>query len=267
MRLWFELNWFSKFVLLVEYDGTEYHGFQWQPGCPTIQDELEQAIRRLCGDSSRVVGASRTDAGVHAKGQVVSFWARSRLDTVTLVRALNHHLPGDIAVKAAYRASDDFSVRGHAVSREYRYHILNRNTRSPLYRRFSLFVPRILDIDRMNEACRLIQGEHDFASFASAFDGSKSTVRSVREAVVERKREFAVFRMVADSFLPHQVRSTIGLLIRMGLGKTGIEEFGDIMERKVLGLAGPVAPAYGLFLMNVNYAEPLGSCAPSDRSE
>jgi tRNA pseudouridine38-40 synthase len=259
MRLWFKLNWLSKFILLIEYDGTQYHGFQWQVGLPTIQNELEQALRRFCGQSSRVVAASRTDAGVHAKGQVVSFWAKSTLDTMTLVRALNYYLPGDIAVKAAYRSSEDFNVQRDATSREYSYYILNSNTRSPFSRRFVLFVPRMLDIQAMNEACQLIRGEHDFASFVSSLNGSRSTLRSVYEAGIEKKGVFIVFRVVANSFLPHQVRSTVGLLIRLGLGKIGIEDFRDIMEARSLGLAGPLSPACGLCLEMVNYPKPLGS--------
>jgi len=258
-HLWFKLNWLSKFILLVEYDGTQYHGFQWQLGLPTIQNELEQAIRRFCGQSSRVMAASRTDAGVHARGQVVSFWAKSTVSTMTLVRALNYYLPGDIAVKAAYRASDDFNVRRDALSREYHYYILNSDTRSPLSQRFALFVPKMLDVEAMDEACQLIQGEHDFASFASSWDGSKSTLRNVYEAGIEKKGDFTVFRIVANSFLPHQVRSTVGLLIRLGLGKLGIEGFRDIMEARILGLAGPLSPPCGLCLEKVNYPEPLGS--------
>jgi tRNA pseudouridine38-40 synthase len=259
VRLWFKLNWLSKFILLIEYDGTQYYGFQWQVDLPTIQNELEQAIKQFCGQSSRVMAASRTDAGVHAKGQVVSFWAKSTLDTMTLVRALNYYLPGDIAVKAAYRAGDDFNVRRDALSREYRYYILNSNTRSPLSRRFALFVPKMLDIQPMNEACQLIQGEHDFVSFASSLDGNKSTLRNVYEAGIETKGDFTVFCIVANSFLPHQVRSTVGLLIRLGLGKIGIADFRDIMEARSLGLAGPLSPACGLCLEKVNYPEPLGS--------
>jgi len=205
------------------------------------------------------MAASRTDAGVHAKGQVVSFWAKSTLDTMTLVRALNYYLPKDIAVKAAYRASDDFNVRGDALSREYHYYILNSNTRSPFSQRFALFVPKMLDVEVMNEACQLIQGEHDFASFASSLDGSKSTLRNVYEAEVEEKGDFTVFCIVANSFLPHQVRSTVGLLIRLGLGKIGIEGFRDIMEARSLGLAGPLSPPCGLCLKRVNYPKPLGS--------
>jgi tRNA pseudouridine38-40 synthase len=259
VRLWFKLNWLSKFILLIEYDGTQYYGFQWQVDLPTIQNELEQAIKQFCGQSSRVMAASRTDAGVHAKGQVVSFWAKSTLDTMTLVRALNYYLPGDIAVKAAYRAGDDFNVRRDALSREYRYYILNSNTRSPLSRRFALFMPKMLDIQPMNEACQLIQGEHDFVSFASSLDGNKSTLRNVYEAGIETKGDFTVFCIVANSFLPHQVRSTVGLLIRLGLGKIGIADFRDIMEARSLGLAGPLSPACGLCLEKVNYPEPLGS--------
>jgi len=258
-HLWFKLNWLSKFILLIEYDGTQYYGFQWQVGLPTIQSELEQAIRQFCGQSSRVMAASRTDAGVHAQGQVVSFWAKSTLDTMTLVRALNYYLPGDIAVKVAYRASDDFNVRRDALSREYRYYILNSNTRSPFHRTFALFMPKMLDIQAMNEACQFIQGEHDFASFASSLDGNKSTLRNVYEAGIEKKGDFTVFRIVASSFLPHQVRSTVGLLIRLGLGKIGIADFRDIMEARSLGLAGPLSPACGLCLNKVNYPKPLGS--------
>jgi len=258
-RQWSKLNWSSKFILLIEYDGTQYYGFQWQVGLPTIQSELEQAIGRLCGQSSRVMAASRTDTGVHAKGQVVSFWTKSTLDAMTLVRGLNHYLPGDIAVKAAYRAGDDFNVRRDALSREYRYYILDSNTRSPFSRRFALFMPKMMDIRAMNEACQLIQGEHDFASFASSLDDGRSTLRNVYEAGIEKKGTLTVFRIVASSFLPHQVRSTVGLLVRLGLGKIGIADFRDIMEARSLGLAGPVSPACGLCLTRVNYPKPLGS--------
>ena len=152
----------------MEYDGTHYHGFQWQADLPTIQNELEQAMKKFCGGSSRVTAASRTDAGVHAKGQVVSFWAKPSLSLTTLVKALNYYLPQDIAVKAAGIADGDFNVRRDALSREYHYYILNRNTRSPFGQRFALFVPGMLNIEAMNEACQLIQGKHDFMSFTSS---------------------------------------------------------------------------------------------------
>lgn len=245
-----------KYILLVEYDGTRYHGFQWQTGLPTIQDELEHAVKKFCGWSSRVMAASRTDAGVHAKGQVASFWAKPGLYPSTLVKALNYHLPEDITIKGACIANDDFAVRRDALNREYHYYILNRNTRSPFSHRFAFFMPRMLNIESMNEACQMIQGEHDFMSFTSSLD-IKNTVRYVYEAKVDGRGDFILFRMIGNSFLPHQVRHTVGLLLRLGLGKINTRTFRDIMESRSLGSAGPVAPPHGLCLMKVNYAKPL----------
>ncbi len=249
---------FIKFALVIEYNGTNYHGFQWQAGAPTVQAELEKAIKKLCGQSSRVMAASRTDAGVHATGQVVNFWAKPTLDTTTLVKALNYYLPSDIAVKAAHRVPSDFNVRRDALSREYRYYILNSDTRSPFSEMFALFMPRMLNIEVMSRACQLMQGEHDFISFTTSLDNVKTTVRHVHEAKIDKRGEFVVFYIEANSFLPHQVRNTVGPLIRLGLDKMGIEEFQDIMEAKKLGLARPTAPAHGLWLTKVNYPKPPG---------
>jgi len=249
----------AQIVLLLEYDGTRYHGFQWQAGLPTNQAELEQAVKKLCGQSSRVMAASRTDAGVHAKGQVLSFWAKSTLSTMTLVKALNYYLPGDIAVKEAYRVSNDFNVRRDVLSREYCYYILNSRTRSPFSKMFSLFIPKMLDIEAMNKACQLMQGKHDFISFVTSVTDIRNTVCHVYEAKVSQKGDFVIFHIEADSFLPHQVRNTVGLLSRLGLGKIGVGDFYDIMEAKSLGLASPTAPAHGLWLTKVNYSKPLGA--------
>jgi len=246
----------QKYILLVEYDGTQYHGFEWQVGLPTIQGKLEQAMKKFCGWSSRIMAASRTDAGVHAKGQVVNFWAKPNLSPVTMVKALNHYLPQDIAIKTAYIGDGDFNVRRDAISREYHYYILNSDTRSPFSRRFALFMPRMLNIEAMNDVCQFIQGEHDFISFTSSPD-AKGTVRYVHQAKVAREGDFVVFHMVANSFLPHQVRNTVGLLLKLGLGKMSGRDFRDIMEARSLGLASPRAPAHGLCLTKVNYPKPL----------
>lgn len=248
----------AKFALVVEYNGTSYHGFQWQAGLPTIQAELERAIRKLCRQSSRVMAASRTDTGVHAKGQVVSFWAKSALGTMTLVKALNYYLPGDIVVKAAYKASNDFNVRRDALSREYCYYILNRDARSPFSEMFALFIPKMLNIEVMSQACQLMQGEHDFSSFVTSSGNMENTMRHVYEADIDKKEDSIIFRIVANSFLRHQVRNTVGLLIRLGLGKIGITDFHGIMEAKQPGLAGPTVPARGLWLTKVNYAKLVG---------
>jgi tRNA pseudouridine38-40 synthase len=248
----------TKILLVMEYDGTRYHGFQWQDGLPSIQGEVEKALAKLTGERRRVMGASRTDAGVHARGQVVSFRTGSALPTPNFVSGLNHYLPADIAVKAAYRINDDFNVRREAISREYSYYILNRPTRSPIREGFAYLVAGGLDIGAMNEACLALVGEHDFASFAGRNGASvKSTVRRVFRAVVEREGELVIFNIAAGSFLLHQVRNTVGALIRVGQGKMTIDEFSNILEARELALAGPTAPAYGLCLNRVNYPGPL----------
>jgi len=249
----------TKIVLIVEYDGTHYYGFQLQPTLPTIQGETEKALRKLTGERRRVIAASRTDAGVHAKGQTVSFRTSSSLPVPTFINGLNYYLPKDIAVKAVHRASDSFNVRRDALSREYNYYILNSRTRSPIRRDFAYPVAGYLDIEIMNQACQALIGEHDFASFTTGIKmGTKSTVRSVYRAEIERKGELAIFNMVAKSFLAHQVRNTIGALIKVGLGRMSVDEFRSIAEAKKPGLAGPTAPACGLCLMQVNYPRPLG---------
>ena len=252
------LDNFIKIALVIQYDGTRYSGFQWQANSSTIQAELERAIEKLNGEASRVVAASRTDAGVHAKEQVVSFRTKCALPMLTLNRALNYYLPGDIVVRAAYKVSEDFNARRDALSREYDYYILNRQVRSPFTRNFSYFVAKELNIEIMNEACRTIQGEHDFTSFITSLAGVTSTIRNVHEAKVKKRGDFVIFHMVANSFLPHQVRNTMGILIRVGLGKLAIEEFRHIMEARRLGLAGPMASPYGLYLTKINYPKPLG---------
>ncbi len=248
----------TEVVLILEYDGTRYHGLQLQASLPTIQGEVEKALWKLTGDRTRVMAASRTDAGVHARGQVVSFRTGSPHSLKTFVNGLNYYLPRDIAVKAAHRVSDSFSVRRHAVSREYNYYILNSLTRSPLREGFSYLVAGQLDIDAMNQACQALIGKHDFASFTSGIGvGVKNTVRRVYRAEMRKDGELAIFNMVANSFLLHQVRNTVGSLLRVGLGKISADEFYSIMEARKSGLAGPSAPACGLYLMQVNYPHPF----------
>jgi len=249
----------TKVILIVEYDGTHYHGFQLQAGLATIQGEMEKALRKLTVEKTRVVAASRTDAGVHARGQVVAFRTRSTLPLQTFITGLNYYLPRDIAVKAAYRVGDSFNVRRSALSREYNYYILNSLTRSPLKNGLSYLVAGYLDIEAMNGACQALIGEHDFASFASSIGVEiRNTIRRVHQAEVERDGELVTFNMVANSFLPHQVRNTVGALIRVGSGKMSVDEFHNIIEAKKPGLAGPTAPACGLCLMQVNYSRPFG---------
>ena len=246
-------NSINKIVLVVEYDGGNYYGFQWQARLPTIQAELESAIKKVTGESIRVIAASRTDTGVHARGQVVSFRTGSSLTPQVFVKALNYYLPGDIAIKRACKANVDFDVRRNAVSREYDYNILNGPTRSPLLEGHAYLVLKKLNTKIMNKACKFLEGEHDFASFATDLGKLGSTVRTVYKARMTRKGDLITYNMIANSFLSHQVRNTVGLLIRVGSGKVGLDEFQRILEARALGLAGPTAPACGLCLTKVNY--------------
>jgi tRNA pseudouridine38-40 synthase len=249
----------TKIVLIMEYDGTHYHGFQFQANLATIQGETEKALWKLAGERTRVMTASRTDAGVHARGQVVSFRTKSSLPPATFVGGLNYYLPGDIAVKAAYRVDDSFNVRRDAVSREYKYYILNSSTRSPMRRGFTYLVTSHLDITAVNHACQTLIGEHDFASFMTCNSvRMRSTVRTVRRAGAVVDGELVIFDMAANSFLPHQVRNTVGALIRVGIGRLSVGEFHNIAEAETPGLAGPTAPARGLCLMQINYPRPFG---------
>jgi tRNA pseudouridine38-40 synthase len=252
----------TKIVLVLEYDGTNYCGFQFQANAPSIQDEIEKALYKLTGEQVRVVSASRTDTGVHAAGQVVCFRTGSALKNRNFIFGLNYYLPPDIAVLESYQVNNRFNVQRDAVSREYRYVILNSATRSALKRQYTYRVSGKLDIEVMNQAAELLVGEHDFASFVTAFNRSviRSTVRTIYRAYWERRQDEMIFQIKAGSFLPHQVRNTVGALVQVGLRKIEITDIKKILEAKKPGLAGPTVPAQGLFLTKVNYSRPLGEC-------
>ena len=253
-----KLSTTTRMVVVIEYNGTGYHGWQLQSGLPTIQGEIEKALIKLTGEKTRVMAASRTDTGVHARGQVISFLTGSAYTRQTFVKGLNYYLPGDVAVRAAYRVEDSLNVRRNAVSREYCYHIFNSQTRSPLREGLSYRVTGHLDSDAMNRACRALIGPHDFASFSSGVgDEVRSTVRQVHRAEFHQDGEMVIFDMAASSFLHHQVRSTVGALIRIGRGKMTNDQFYSIIDARKPGLAGPTAPASGLYLMQVNYPHPF----------
>ncbi len=242
-----------KIALIMEYEGTRYHGSQIQARVPTIQGELERALTMVTGKKIRTSYASRTDRGVHAKGQVVAFPSDSPLPPKTIAHALNHYLPEDIAIRDAFVVNDDFDPRRDAVSREYCYYIWNSRNPSPLLRRSAFFVPRPLDIAAMNEACQALLGTHDFAPFASYLNGNRNTVRTVYRATVAIEGDLVSCHMVANSFLPHQVRNTMGALVKVGLGKSDVAAFYDILRSKKPTQAGPALPPHGLCLLKVNY--------------
>ena len=248
----------TRLAIVLEYDGAAYRGFQLQSAAPTIQGELERALLALTGECVRVTGAGRTDAGVHARGQVASFSTVSRLEAETFVDGLNHYLPKDIAVRAARVVADSFDARRAARSREYRYTIVNRGTRSPLDERFAHRVEGSLDVAAMDRACREIVGQHDLASFASGLGGEKMrTLRTVHATKVSRDGDLVAIDVGANGFLRHQMRSLAGCLVAIGLGRMTLDEFREVVAARQPSLAGPVLPAHGLCLIRVNYTQSL----------
>ena len=248
-----------KLVLTIEYDGAHYRGSQAQGHGLTIQSKLEEAIGKLTGQDIRVHLASRTDAGVSASGQVASFRTGIQLPTATIADALNHYLPDDIAVTGVFRVSDGFDVRRHAVSREYRYRILNTRVPSPLRERHAYRVYGELDLEAMNRAAGLLVGEHDLAAFASKLKKRPGpTRRRVMMSALSREGDEVVFRIVAKSFLPHMVRNIVGSLVKIGTGRLTMEEFERLLATAEPGTAGPAVPGKGLCLIKVNYAKDLG---------
>jgi tRNA pseudouridine38-40 synthase len=249
----------TRIVLIIEYNGTNYHGSQLQSNSPTIQGELEKALRKLTGETIRIKLASRTDAGVHATGQVASFRTESSLPLKAFVEGLNYYLPNDVAVKEAFESESSLDVRRDATSREYKYYIHNSPTRSPINRGLTCRVTGDLDIEKMNRACQAIIGIHDFASFVTSAETArvKRTIREIYKAEATQEGEMIVLDMVASSFLPHQVRNTVGSLIKVGQGKMTVDDFYNMVEAKTPGLAGPTAPADGLYLVRVNYPNPF----------
>jgi len=241
-------------MLVVEYNGTAYAGSQRQAAEPSVQSCLEEALSKLTGSEVTISLAGRTDAGVHARGQVISFQTDSELPLRAFVHGLNYHLPNDIAILTAKDTADSFDPRRQALKREYEYLIFNRETRSPLWRNLAYHLPGALDISVMNEAASFLVGEHDFASFVCGMDDdSKSTVRHVYEALFCERGDVLAFRIVGNAFLPHQVRTTVGTLIRVGQGKITTAHFKSILDAGQPGLAGPTVPACGLYLNKVLY--------------
>jgi tRNA pseudouridine38-40 synthase len=241
------------FKATVEYDGTDFAGFQWQHETRTVQGVLEAAIALRTGQNVRLTGAGRTDAGVHALGQVVSFGAETRIPTERMAIALNSVLPSDLSVRRVEEASETFSARFSASSRLYAYLILNRAAPSALWRRYSAFCPSPLDVEAMQSGANLLQGEQDFAAFTKEWDPGRTTLREVLRCQVRRYHQFVLVRIEANAFVRGMVRAIVGTLIEVGTGKRHWQEVGALLESRDRKRVGPSAPPQGLCLLKVNY--------------
>jgi len=245
-------------ALVVEYDGTDFHGFQVQPALRTVQGELEQGLLSVAQEQIRVAAAGRTDAGVHALGQVVSFKTKSQLSPDAILRALNSVLPDDLVVKKCVEAPPDFHARFSARSRWYRYTILNRPEPTALARAYVYHFKRRLDLEAMQMASDLLVGTHDYASFARVGSGATDTIRTVCQASWSRLDSLVFFDIGADGFLPQMVRGIVGTLIWVGTNKISVDEFREVMEARDRKVAGPTVPARGLCFIRATYGVPFG---------
>ncbi len=243
-----------RIALLLEYDGSRYSGSQYQKNARSIQAELEAALNKLTGESLRAAFAGRTDAGVHARGQVASFVTRAPYELEAFVGGLNRWLPSDIAVRRAVEVPPGFDVRRRACSREYRYTIYRSQVRSPLLQGFTWQVAEPLDVEAMRRAAAGLVGERDFAAFTGSAAGVRgSTVRTVYRCEISTRGHLLDLLMEATAFLPHQVRRTAGALVEVGLGRQSAERLLALIREAVPDTLGPAAPAQGLCLMRVKY--------------
>jgi tRNA pseudouridine38-40 synthase len=245
-------------ALVVEYDGSYLHGMQRQSELPTVAGALETALCTLLGESVRVVNAGRTDAGVHATGQVVSFVTSAQTELRRMPVALSAMLrEAHIAVVRAVERAPDFSARRSALARTYRYRMLNRPAPSPLHERRAFHIGAHLDVDAIKTAGLALVGEHDFAAFCATPPIRGGTRRTVTSLAVERDREFIDIWITADSFLHHMVRIVVGTLVQIGRAKRSPDDMSRLLAPANRTDAGFTAPAHGLYLERVHYAEPF----------
>jgi tRNA pseudouridine38-40 synthase len=243
-----------RYKLIVEYDGTPFRGWQIQADGPTVQGVLTDAIAALSSERPLVQGAGRTDAGVHARGQVAHVDLSREWETDTIRDALNAHLrPHPVAVLSAERISDDFNARTSAVKRHYFYQIVNRRADLALDRSRAWRVPKPLDDKAMHEAAQRLVGKHDFTTFRSTECQAKSPEKTLDQLDVTREDEQILVRASARSFLHSQVRSMVGSLVLVGEGKWSADDLSEALETRDRSRCGPLAPPDGLYLMQVDY--------------
>ncbi|WP_337472925.1 tRNA pseudouridine(38-40) synthase TruA [Jutongia sp.] len=263
-----ELHTTRRILLRVAYDGTNYHGWQVQPNAKTIEGELNRVLTQLTGEKIQVTGASRTDAGVHALGNVAVFDTASKIPAEKFSYALNQRLPEDIVIQSSLQVADDFHPRHCDCCKTYEYDILNRTFPLPAYRNTAYFLYGDLDLDAMRRACQAFPGEHDFASFCAAGAQVQTTVRTIYSlevleqplAVTERgvssqrsPERLLTIRVRGNGFLYNMVRIIAGTLVEVGRGHIRPEEVEGIIAACDRAKAGPTAPARGLRLVEIKY--------------
>lgn len=240
--------------LTLSYDGTDFSGWQTQPGYRTVQETLEKAIAQLTGEERiRVNASGRTDAGVHAVGQVVNFYSTTQHSPEILVRAINAHLPDDVAIKEAADVPESFDANRDAKRKLYRYVIHDGLVADPFLRRYCIHCRHHLDVERMREAATVLVGRHDFHSFETDWPNRMSSVRTITHLAVNRFGDYIWLDVEADGFLYNMVRAIAGTLVNVGRGYWPVTQVAAVLRAEDRAMAGPTAPAQGLFLMRVSY--------------
>jgi tRNA pseudouridine38-40 synthase len=250
--------------LIIQYDGSHYHGWQMQRGLITVQEVLQERIEKITGKQAAVIAAGRTDAGVHALAQVVAFKTTSALASGTLMSALNALLPWDIRILSACDADADFNPRHDAKGKVYFYIIANMPVISPFLHDYAWWVPQPIDFGAICNAISLFQGTHDFTSFRASGCGAKTPVRTIFHCSTEKidaidfmtagiRGDFLKLSVEGDAFLRHMVRNIAGTIIEVGKGRLKAEAITELLHARDRKLAGPTAPAKGLFLEKIFY--------------
>lgn len=246
-------NSFVNVKLTVEYDGSNYHGWQVQANCISIQAVLERAVSTFLGVPTHINGSGRTDAGVHALGQIANFFTDKVYLPYRILRGLNALTPRDITVKAVEIVDDAFDARRDGRSRLYEYWILNRSTPSPFHHNRAWHIHEPLDVEAMTQAVECLVGEHDFSSFRAANCDASHPIRTVYQTGLEYRGELLVYSVEGTAFLRHMVRNIVGTLVDVGRGIRTAESFVELLDARDRTQAGYTAPPVGLYLVQVKY--------------
>ena len=239
--------------LIIEYDGKKFGGWQKQPTKLNIQGEIEQAIKEITGETVELYASGRTDAGVHSFGQVANFKTNSDIEIEKIPYALNSKLKKSIVIKSAEEVDERFHARYNCKGKKYRYIINNSTHGSAIYRDLEYHFPQKLDTNKMNEAIKYFEGEHDIKGFRSSGTSSKDSVRTIYKAELKQENERIIIELTGNGFMYNMVRIIAGTLVDVGLGKTNPEDIPEIIKSKDRKKAGKTLPAHGLYLVEVYY--------------